>query len=359
MTPWLRAGSSAVALALVLAAASASAQTPAPFLLAKTSLVRIETSDGTGSGFAVTRALVATNCHVVKGASAIQLHFWAAKVRVPGRQVVCDDKLDVAYLAVAVPDGTTTLEFSADQPVQGQQVWVWGFPLGTTIATEPVLSTGIISATESAQGFITIDASGAPGSSGGPVVNADGKVIAIFTGNWMAGRQGPTGFKAGVTAANASTVLARVANLPPPTGGATARTSEATVRPGDGVGVLKLGMTPAQAEAALGLPPSSRSEDCSFWSTRKLGACFDRGKIQIILTEDPSDIAPGGIRVGSTDVDLITAYGRPRCSRISSLRGRAYLTWYYEGLAGLLDGDPRRILGLIVWPPGATSSFCG
>ena len=139
-----------------------------PHLQAKNAMALVETSDGTGSGFAVTRTLVATNCHVVKGASSIQVHFWAARVKIAGRQAICDDKRDVAYVAVTVPESVETLEFATDRPTQGQQIWVWGFPLGTTIASEPSLSQGIVSATESQPGFIVLDAAGAPGSSGGP-----------------------------------------------------------------------------------------------------------------------------------------------------------------------------------------------
>ena len=329
---------------------------PPPYLQAKNAMALVETSDGTGSGFAVSRTLVATNCHVVKGASSIQVHFWAARVRIAGRQAICDDQRDVAYLSVAVPENVETLEFATDRPTQGQQIWVWGFPLGTTIASEPSLSQGIVSATESQPGFIVLDAAGAPGSSGGPVVGADGKVLAIFTGQWIAGRQGPTGFKAAVTAAAATDVLRMVGNVAPPQSAVQVR--DVSVRPGEGVGSLKIGMTAAQAASALGLSPSTRSESCSFWATRKLALCFDQGKVVLILTQDPADIAPQGIRVGASDVDLITAFGRPKCARVSNFNGKAMLTWFYDGLSFWLEGDPRRVSGMLVLMPGAATTSC-
>jgi len=328
----------------------------APHLQAKNAMVLVETSDGTGSGFAVSRTLVATNCHVIKGASTIQVHFWAARVRLAGRQAVCDTQRDVAYVSVAVPEAVETLEFTTDRPTQGQQIWVWGFPLGTTIASEPSLSQGIVSATESQPGFIVLDAAGAPGSSGGPVVGSDGKVVAIFTGQWIAGRQGPTGFKAAVTAATAAEVLRTVGNVSPPQ--ALPQTRDASVRPGEGIGTLKIGMSAAQVESTLGLAPSSRTDSCSFWPTRKLALCFEQGKVFLILTQDPADTAPEGIRVGASDVDLITAFGRPKCSRVSSFNGKAILTWFYDGLSFWLEGDPRRVSGILVLTPGAATTVC-
>jgi hypothetical protein len=328
----------------------------APHLQAKSAMALVETSDGTGSGFAVTKTHVATNCHVIKGAAAIQVHFWTPRVRIAGRRAACDDQRDVAFIAVAVPEGVERLEFSADRPTQGQQIWVWGFPLGTTIASEPSLSQGIISATESQPGFIVLDAAGAPGSSGGPVVGADGKVVAIFTGQWIAGRQGPTGFKAAVTAASATEVLRMVGSVAPPQ--AEPQQRDVSVRPGDGLGSRRIGMTAPQAESTLGLAPSSRTESCHFWATRKLAVCYDQGKVFLILTQDPTDTAPQGIRIGATDVDLITAFGRPKCARISSFSGKAVLTWFYDGLGFWLEADPRRVSGLLVLSPGMATAVC-
>jgi len=328
----------------------------APHLQAKNAMALVETSDGTGSGFAVTKTLVATNCHVIKGAATIQVHFWAPRIRLAGRRAACDDQRDVAFIAVAVPDGVETLEFTTARPTQGQQIWVWGFPLGTTIASEPSLSQGIISATESQPGFIVLDAAGAPGSSGGPVVGSDGKVVAIFTGQWIAGRQGPTGFKAAVTAAVAAEVLRTVGSIAPPQ--ATPQTNEVSVRPGEGLGSLRIGMTAPQAESTLGLAPSSRTESCHFWATRKLAVCYAQGKVFLILTQDPAHTAPQEIRVGASDVDLVAALGRPRCARISSFSGKAVLTWFYDGLGFWLEGDPRRVSGILVLSPGTATAVC-
>ncbi len=346
-----------LAILLIARPAPSGAQTPA-HLQAKGALALVETSDGYGSGFAVSKTLLATNCHVIKGAAAIQIHFWAAKKQAPGRQVVCDERRDVAFIAVAVPDETEILEFAPERPTQGQQIWVWGFPLGRAIAAEPSLSQGIVSATDVQPGYVVLDSSGAPGNSGGPVVRADGKVIGIFTGSFIAGRAGPTGFKAAVTAATASEVFRTVGTVTPPPAASTAQAIGMTVRPGDGVKAVRIGMTPAQVESALGLPTTRRTETCAAWGTRHLIVCFSGGKVVAILTQDPGDAAPQGVTLGASDADLITALGRPKCSRISGFDGKPYLSWHYEGLTLLLEGNPRRVVGMIVWERGYVSSLC-
>src|SRR2546425_5269796 len=197
---------------LALTGMPALGQTP-PYLNAKLALALVETSAGTGSGFAVAPNLVATACHVVKGAAAIRVHFWAAKVQIPAHAAMCNERNDIAFVAVPVPAGTVILQFAAGAPSQGERIWVWGYPLGTTIALEPSVAVGVISATETAAGFLALDVSGAPGNSGSPVVNEAGEAVGILVAAWTSGEQGSTGFKY----AAAGTTAARMLSELPPT----------------------------------------------------------------------------------------------------------------------------------------------
>ncbi len=343
---------------MALTGIPASGQTPS-YLDAKLALALVETGAGTGSGFVVAPGLVATACHVVRGAASIRVHFWAAKAQASGRQVLCDEGRDIAFVAIAVPEGTGALRFAAGPPAQGDRVWVWGYPLGTTIALEPSVAAGVVSATETARGFLALDVSGAPGNSGGPVVDERGDVVGILVGSWNAGPQGSTGFKYAAAGAIAAQLLQDLdpAVLTQATG---AVLPEATmVRPGDGLGPITLGMTPAQVQDAVGLPPSSRDRSGWYgWDARHLAVFFDRGAAVIIYTEDPAVATAEGIRLGSGDTDLIKAYGAPMCSSVFPAAGKAALGWAYRGLLVFITGVPRQVAAMAVAPDGLTAAVC-
>lgn len=343
---------------LALTGIPAFGQTPA-YLNAKLALALVETNAGIGSGFAVAPNLVATACHVVKGAAAIRVHFWAAKVQVPAHAAMCNERYDIAFVAVPVPDGTALLRFAAGAPSQGERIWVWGYPLGTTIALEPSVAVGVISATETPHGYLALDVSGAPGNSGGPVVDDAGEVVGILVAAWTAGEQGSTGFKY----AAAGTTAARLLSELPPTAdaetGGDAQPTGSGIHPGEGIGAVELGMTPAKVQEVIGLPPSRRSARGWYaWDTRRLSVLFDGGRAMIIYTEDPAAATAEGIRLGSTDVDLIKAYGGPACSSLFSAFGGATLGWVYHGLLVFITGSPRQIVALAVVPNGFATAVC-
>ncbi|MDQ7843186.1 MAG: serine protease [Armatimonadota bacterium] len=337
------------------------AQDPAPpYLEAKRGVVLIDTGGATGTGFVVSPSLVVTACHVVRGAAAIQIRFWSSGRQASGRLVLCHERHDVGVIAAAVPDGVRTLQFAERTPAQGDRVWVWGYPLGTRIAAEPTLAAGIISASGTAEGTFVVDVSGGPGSSGGPVLDEDGKVVGILLGAWTDGRQGSTGFKHAVASPAVTPLLAGVASAAPSADGASVVTAEQTaILPGRGIGSVRLGMTPAQVEAALGVPPSRRLESgWAEWQGRSLWIYFAAGRAAMIDTEDRAAATPEGIRVGSTDADLIRAYGTPACSSVRDYRGQAYLGWYYSGLFVFLKGSPRQVFGLRVIDAAAAGVVC-
>jgi len=329
-----------------------------PYLQAKSALVLVETSGGMGSGFAVGPNLIATACHVIKGAAAIQLHFWADHATARGQQVLCDERADVAFIATPLPQDAATLEFATSTPVQGEQIWVWGYPLGTTIALEPSVANGVVSATQTTrEGFLALSVSGAPGSSGGPVLNSEGKVIGILVGSWVVDGEGSTGFKYAASGASASARLpSSLPSLPQPMNPTNLTT---IVRAGEAIGQVKLGMSPAEAEQAIGLPPTERYPSGWYsWQTRKLDIYFVNGKARLIDTEDPTMVTPEGIRVGSSSTDLIKAYGTPVCSSVRDYRDKAYLGWYYEGLFLFLNGNPRQVFAIRVLPNGLAAAVC-
>ncbi|HET6780760.1 MAG TPA: hypothetical protein VFH67_01555, partial [bacterium] len=131
------------------------------------------------------------------------------------------------------------------------------------------------------------------------------------------------------------------------------------IRPAEGIGAVQLGMTPAQVQEAIGLPPSSRTANGWYdWDSRKLSVRFDRGVAIVIYTEDPAAGTAEAIRLGSTDVDLIKTYGAPACASLFSGSGKATLGWVYHGMVVFLNGSPRQIYALAVVPKGFATAVC-
>lgn len=159
----------------------------------------------TGSGVIVSAdGLILTNAHVVAGARRIQVIFStrltdapdrrsilpAAGQRVGARVVGTDAETDLAVLRVDRQD-LPALDFGDSDSVRpGQLVFAFGSPAGLTNS----VSMGVVSAIarqpapDHAMVYIQTDAAISPGSSGGPLVNADGQVIGIST--WILSRSG-------------------------------------------------------------------------------------------------------------------------------------------------------------------------
>ena len=131
-----------------------------------------------GSGFVVTDQIVASNLHVVEGASGgyAKLVNQSSKFEIEGT-VGVDAKHDLVLLKVkgltvpALPLG------ESDTVAVGEDVYAVGNPRGL----EGTFSAGIISGIRSADDarILQITAPVSPGSSGGPVLNASGVVIGV------------------------------------------------------------------------------------------------------------------------------------------------------------------------------------
>ncbi|MBX2991324.1 MAG: trypsin-like peptidase domain-containing protein [Bacteroidetes bacterium] len=131
-----------------------------------------------GSGFLVRPDEVATNFHVVKGASDIVIRFVnnTDEFKVIG-VVGIDIKHDLVVLRLATPNGNRPLVIgNSDNARVGDDVYVAGNPIGL----EGTLSKGIISARRGDK-HIQLTAPISPGSSGSPVLDRSGSVVAIAT----------------------------------------------------------------------------------------------------------------------------------------------------------------------------------
>lgn len=159
------------------------------FARAAPAVVRINVHDGAmkpighGTGFFVSAdGLVVTNYHVIDGANYATVERSDGSVlRVEGVAAV-DGGNDLALLKVST-DGAAlpVLILGADElPRIGTTVYAIGHPLGL----KNVLSEGLVSSLgDPARGqqFIQTTAAISPGSSGGPLMTADGVVVGVTT----------------------------------------------------------------------------------------------------------------------------------------------------------------------------------
>jgi len=130
------------------------------------------------SGFLVGSGLIVTNQHVIEGASQILVESLGESDRsqVRARPGVTHPAVDLAVLTSKLTgEGIPLGEF--DRVEGGESVFVVGNPEGL----EATFSKGIVSAVRSREeaSVLQITAPVSEGSSGGPVLNEQGKVIGV------------------------------------------------------------------------------------------------------------------------------------------------------------------------------------
>lgn len=156
------------------------------------STVAVDTSavlrSGSGSGVIYGEdGYVITNHHVVDGSSEVSVVF-ADGARFPAEVVGSDPVTDIGVLLVERLDLTPIPISTPGAPSIGEPTVAVGNPLG--LAGGPTVTTGIVSAIdrqlqagggEDLYGLVQTDAPIAPGSSGGALVDASGRLIGITT----------------------------------------------------------------------------------------------------------------------------------------------------------------------------------
>ena len=207
----------AVAAAAPATTASAIYRQAAPSVVA----IAAQTGQGTstGTGFVVDASgVIATNAHVVDGATSISVTLADGRKRT-ARLLGSDDSSDVAVLRISA-GGLKPLTFddSSTLPV-GASVYAIGNPFGL----DRTLTTGVISALQrqisSPNGFsiddvLQTDAALNPGNSGGPLLDAGGRVVGINS-QIETGSQGAStsGANTGVGFAIPSNMVKRVVSV--------------------------------------------------------------------------------------------------------------------------------------------------
>ena len=167
------------------------------------SVVRINTSGprggGCGSGFLVDdHGTILTNYHVVENATRARAVFSDGyELEVSGYLALLPER-DLAVLRlVKIPTARQPLSISNEVPRKGERVIAFGAPIGLSFTASDGIVSAIRSSTEMAKQssslnlqvtWIQTTTPISPGNSGGPLVNASGKVIGINTITFRAGQ---------------------------------------------------------------------------------------------------------------------------------------------------------------------------
>jgi putative serine protease PepD len=156
------------------------------YRLAYKGVVEIAASQGQGSGFLYDGdGHIVTNAHVVEGAGSVSIKFWNGK-SYTAQVVGTDASTDLAVLKVNAPASELFPLSLGDSSklVVGDSVVAIGSPFGL----EGTLTSGIVSALHrkmtspnqfAIDNSIQTDAAINHGNSGGPLLNAQGKVVGV------------------------------------------------------------------------------------------------------------------------------------------------------------------------------------
>ncbi len=139
-----------------------------------------------GTGFALMKDYIVTNYHVVEDAKSIYIQGVNGDFnKKHSASVIATDKVnDLALLKFDTPQNITNIPYTVKTYTSevGEDIWVLGYPLTSTMGDEIKLTNGIISAKSGFEGDVAmyqISAPVQPGNSGGPVFDSKGNLIGI------------------------------------------------------------------------------------------------------------------------------------------------------------------------------------
>jgi S1-C subfamily serine protease len=134
----------------------------------------------TGTGFAITAdTWILTNAHVVKGCTIVDIGAFGSST-----DILRDEGNDLALVRLRDVNVLEPMAF-ADGPTRlGEHVLAFGFPLQDILAPSLNVTEGLVSSVAGLGGdsrFIQMSAAIQPGNSGGPLVDASGRVVGVVT----------------------------------------------------------------------------------------------------------------------------------------------------------------------------------
>jgi serine protease Do len=144
-------------------------------------IFKVNTASGSGTSFYLKdKNIFVTNYHVVGGHKKVSVQDHEG-IRHLATVVLANPHEDFAFLRSENTFDVPQVDLHSDEPLQqGDKVFVAGYPFGMPFT----VTEGVISAPNQpmeGKNYIQTDAAVNPGNSGGPMINSNGKVIAITT----------------------------------------------------------------------------------------------------------------------------------------------------------------------------------
>lgn len=158
-----------------------------PALLSQT---KQEPTEWSGTGFALKNGYIVTNYHVIDGAKSITVQGvkGSFSTKYEATVIGSDKNNDLALLRITDTNfpgfGAIPYSISSSSSEVGEDIYVLGYPLTSTMGDEIKLTTGVISSKTGFQGDVSlyqISAPIQPGNSGGPLFDKKGNVIGVVS----------------------------------------------------------------------------------------------------------------------------------------------------------------------------------
>jgi serine protease Do len=148
--------------------------------------VGLATTAGSGSGFIIDPSgIIVTNNHVVTGAATLEVFVGGSDDGQNARVLGVSECNDLALIQLTGGSDYPYLEWYDGEIDAGLEIYAAGFPLGdpqftlTKGIVAKAKAGGDLTGTSSIDHTIEHDANIQPGNSGGPLVNAEGKVVGV------------------------------------------------------------------------------------------------------------------------------------------------------------------------------------
>lgn len=182
---WIGKQCSVLVATVLLSAASAHAQNDgqrvftqvAPSIVTVLAFDETGKPEGQGSGVIVGPDRIVTNCHVVRDAQSLKVRH--AKGETAAAWTLRDPSRDLCTLAVTGLDGPAARLRAYKELAVGERVYAVGNPLGFDLSVSEGLITALVNIRDDPT--IITNAALSPGSSGGGLFDAEGRLIGITT----------------------------------------------------------------------------------------------------------------------------------------------------------------------------------